>query len=97
MNEYPDNWKDIAAQVKANANNCCEACGHPHDPTSGHTLTVHHLDNDKANCEGWNLAALCQQCHLRYQGRLNLSQLFFKFMPEDYWLIHHLQMRDASV
>lgn len=30
-------------------------------------LTVHHLDEDKANCRWWNLAALCQRCHLRMQ------------------------------
>lgn len=30
-------------------------------------LTVHHLDEDKANCLWWNLAALCQRCHLRMQ------------------------------
>lgn len=30
-------------------------------------LTVHHLDEDKMNCRWWNLAALCQRCHLRMQ------------------------------
>lgn len=30
-------------------------------------LTVHHLDEDKANCRWYNLAALCQRCHLRMQ------------------------------
>jgi len=30
-------------------------------------LTVHHLDEDKANCRWWNLASLCQRCHLRMQ------------------------------
>lgn len=30
-------------------------------------LTVHHLDENKANCRWWNLVALCQRCHLRMQ------------------------------
>lgn len=30
-------------------------------------LTVHHLDEDKANCRWWNLVALDQRCHLRMQ------------------------------
>lgn len=30
-------------------------------------LTVHHLDEDKGNCRWWNLASLCQRCHLRMQ------------------------------
>jgi hypothetical protein len=37
-------------------------------------LTVHHLDNDKANCRWWNLAALCQRCHLEIQGRVRMDR-----------------------
>ena len=33
-------------------------------------LTVHHLDGDKRNCRWWNLAALCQRCHLTIQGKV---------------------------
>lgn len=29
-------------------------------------LTVAHLDHDKTNNRFWNLAALCQKCHLGY-------------------------------
>lgn len=39
-------------------------------------LTVHHLDGDKANCRWWNLAALCQRCHLTIQGRVRMAQVF---------------------
>ncbi len=37
-------------------------------------LTVHHFDGDKANCEWWNLLALCQRCHLTIQSRVNPQQ-----------------------
>jgi hypothetical protein len=37
-------------------------------------LTVHHLDGDKANCRWWNLAALCQVCHLSIQGRVEMGR-----------------------
>lgn len=37
-------------------------------------LTVHHLDGDKWNLEWWNLAALCQRCHLRIQARVDFYQ-----------------------
>lgn len=43
-------------------------------------LTVHHLDGDKANCRWWNLAALCQVCHLSVQGRVEMRQL---------WMLQH--------
>jgi hypothetical protein len=39
-------------------------------------LTVHHLDGDKANCRWWNLAALCQRCHLTIQGRVQLHRVW---------------------
>ena len=43
-------------------------------------LTVHHLDGNKLNCRWWNLAALCQRCHLTIQGRVKLHR------P---WLLDH--------
>lgn len=39
-------------------------------------LTVHHLDNVKANCRWWNLAALCQRCHLQVQGTVQMSRVW---------------------
>lgn len=43
-------------------------------------LTVHHLDGNKLNCRWWNLAALCQRCHLTIQGRVKMDR------P---WLLDH--------
>jgi hypothetical protein len=37
-------------------------------------LTVHHLDGDKLNCRWWNLAALCQRCHLTIQGKVVMDR-----------------------
>lgn len=37
-------------------------------------LTVHHLDGNKANCRWWNLAALCQRCHLQIQGKVVMDR-----------------------
>lgn len=39
-------------------------------------LTVHHLNGDKADCRWWNLAALCQRCHLTIQGRVVIERAF---------------------
>ncbi len=39
-------------------------------------LTVHHLDGNKANCRWWNLAALCQRCHLTIQGRVDMRRIY---------------------
>lgn len=78
--EYPDNWPQIAHSIKEAAGWNCERCGHPHDPQAGYALTVHHLDGDKSNCRWWNLAALCQRCHLHIQG---------KVIMERYWMFEH--------
>lgn len=37
-------------------------------------LTVHHLDEDKANCRWWNLVALCQRCHLLMQRKVVMNR-----------------------
>jgi 5-methylcytosine-specific restriction endonuclease McrA len=74
---YPDNWAEIANEIKQRAGGFCEHCGHIHDPGSGYTLTVHHLDGNPANCAYENLVALCQRCHLHIQARYVPGQLSF--------------------
>lgn len=74
--EYPANWKAIALATKDAAGWKCVRCGHVHDPAAGYTLTVHHLDLNPANCCWWNLAALCQRCHLHIQGKVVMERTY---------------------
>lgn len=83
-NDYPPEWPEIAKAVKDKAGWCCVRCGHPHDPPAGYTLTVHHLDMDPANCAWWNLAPLCQRCHLSVQARVDFHQ--FYMLEHSEWL-----------
>lgn len=39
-------------------------------------LTVHHLNRIKADCRWFNLAALCQRCHLSIQSRVVMAQVY---------------------
>jgi 5-methylcytosine-specific restriction endonuclease McrA len=90
--EYPPDWPAIAERIKAAAGYKCERCGHEHDYDSGHVLTVHHLDGNKFNCADWNLAALCQRCHLVIQGRVKMDQGFFEhLLPVSDWFKPHLE------
>lgn len=73
-NDYPSNWDLIALQIKTDADWRCVRCNESH--IIGNVLTVHHLDGDKANCEWWNLAPLCQRCHLHIQGKVNMHQIY---------------------
>lgn len=89
IGSYAPNQQEINAQVKIDVGFRCERCGHFHDPEHGFTLTVHHLDSDKSNNERWNLAALCQKCHLHIQSRVFLPQ--FYMLEHSDWLKPHLE------
>jgi hypothetical protein len=39
-------------------------------------LTVHHLTGEKRDCRWWNLAALCQRCHLQIQGKVRMERVY---------------------
>ncbi len=47
-------------------------------------LTVHHLDEDKANCRWWNLLAACQRCHLSLQRRVVMGRPYH-YEHKDYF------------
>lgn len=88
MNDYPPNWSGIALDVKDAADWKCVRCGHPNEFESSHVLTVHHLDGNKANCRWWNLAALCQRCHLSIQGRVVMDQNYM--LPHSDWFLPYV-------
>lgn len=73
--EYHPKWSLISRLIRfRRAQNRCEWCGalnnEPH-PTTGSKviLTVAHLDRDRTHNRFWNLAALCQRCHLNYDRK----------------------------
>lgn len=72
---YPENWKQIAMEVKEAAGWKCKKCGiqcrKPGEPFDTHrrTLTVHHIDHIPENCGKDNLIALCAGCHLKEDAR----------------------------
>lgn len=80
---YPPDWPVIAKAVKDAANWHCVRCGHIHDPETGYTLTVHHLDIDPSNNAWWNTVALCQRCHLHIQGKVILERPYM--FPHSAW------------
>ena len=89
--KYPDNWSEIAIKRKKEEKYCCERCKHPDDRESGHVLTVHHLDGNKSNNKKWNLAVLCQRCHLYIQGSVIMDQMLFDFVKVSEWFKPHLE------
>lgn len=75
--KYADNGKETRRAAREAAGNKCIRCGHPNDAATGHVLTTHHFDGNKANDVWWNLMALCQRCHLKVQGKVDPEVPFF--------------------
>ena len=69
---YHPKWKLISRMIRfTRAKNLCEWCsavnGQPHPVTGTKVvLTVAHIDRNRTNNRFWNLAALCQRCHLNH-------------------------------
>lgn len=67
---YPENWKEIRADILKRADNRCEFCGIKNytirENGSKVILTIAHLDHTPENCDYENLRALCQKCHNNY-------------------------------
>ena len=73
---YPDNWKDIRAELLEEYGNCCQgsmaypdcraANGQPHPVTGSRVvLTIAHWpDHSPTNNHRKNLNVWCQRCHL---------------------------------
>ncbi len=80
-------------KIKQRANWKCVRCGHDNDQESGHVLTVHHLDRDKANCAWWNCPALCQRCHLSVQSRVRMGQAWMFPALHSAWFLPYLAGR----
>lgn len=95
--DYPKHWRRLATIVKENADWRCERCGRAHDPDAGYALTVHHLDHDKSNCRRYNLAALCQRCHLAVEGTEILAQLTLWGMPWLNWRTNEYVLSNGGV
>ncbi|MBD2527849.1 HNH endonuclease [Nostoc sp. UIC 10607] len=78
---YPENWSDIALEVKQSVGWRCSKCGlqciRPDDDTSeltrslrmALTLTVHHKNFMPEDNRRENLYALCSGCHLSFHTR----------------------------
>ena len=71
---YPRAWPAIAHEVKLAARFLCMRCGSPSVPRK--ILTVHHYNEQPADCTPENLVALCQSCHLTVQNHGWLSYLY---------------------
>jgi len=72
--KYPDNWKEIATDVKEATDWKCQVCGkqcyRPGEPVENtqDVLTVAHINHVESDCRQENLVAACAVCHLKYDA-----------------------------
>lgn len=98
--KYPEDWPEIALQVKEEADWQCEKCGkqcrRPGEPfdTSRNTLTVAHCNHIESDCRPENLAALCAPCHLRYDNDDNTQRTAISRYAKRYIDKDQLQLFD---
>lgn len=75
---------------------CDEHCTHPGiGDGKMRVLTCHHLDGDKSEVRLWNLAALCQVCHLQIQGRVAWYQEYA--FPHTPWMQRHVDRYEREL
>lgn len=78
--QYHPRWKAISRFIRFyRARNRCEWCGaenYKPNPVTGSkvVLTVAHIDQDKNNNSFFNLAALCQLCHLNHDRAHHIAK-----------------------
>lgn len=72
--KYPDNWDDIAFEIKSATGWKCQVCekqcyrpGEKNEDTRK-TLTVAHINHVESDCRAENLVAACSVCHLQYDA-----------------------------
>lgn len=80
LGDYNPDGQKKRRDARDAAGNKCIRCNHPNDYASGHVLTTHHFDGNKANDAWWNLLPLCQRCHLKVQAKVD---------PEVPWFLEH--------
>ncbi len=70
-----DGWEPFAATSPREAITTAGWVGAPIE-AQWRILTVHHLNGVKHDLRWWNLAALCQRCHLTIQGKVRMERAF---------------------
>lgn len=92
--EYPENWSEISAEMRARAGNRCECSGQcglhrgqrcletdgaDAQFASGKVvLTTAHLNHYPPDCRDENLLVMCNTCHLRYDQVLHATHAWAK-------------------
>lgn len=72
---YSVDWtKALKQSIRERDGFVCQLCG---EQIAGKTLSVHHIDYNKKNCDPANLISLCNKCHTKTNlGRDHWTEYF---------------------
>lgn len=74
---YSHDWKSICKEIKDRDEWTCQKCGKT-KKRWGHSLHVHHIDEDKTNNHPSNLISLCSGCHMESHG-LEITRDYYRY------------------
>ena len=87
MDQYTEDWAEIALEAKFGTDYTCEKCGWDNWEDYPWNIGVHHKDMDKTNNDPSNLQVLCWPCHREIHKKND--PLFYRGEePEDYWRLN---------
>jgi 5-methylcytosine-specific restriction endonuclease McrA len=85
---YSPDWPEIRSRILKRADYKCEWCGaqnyktHP-DTGAKVVLTIAHMDHTPEHNEEWNLRALCQRCHCRYDSPFRQQNILIRRLQKE--------------
>jgi len=84
--EYPEKFnKKLKRQIRERDNHTCQMCGASEEyckDVFDRVLEVHHLDENKQNCDKQNLISVCRSCHGKLQNE-ELAEKFNRYVKSD--------------
>lgn len=89
---YPRQWtKQLRQSIRVRQNYCCAVCGEK----AKKDLNIHHIDENKGNCQKGNLVALCVKCHGVVHGKGDAD--FYREQLTIYARYRDAQMETLSI
>ncbi len=72
------NFDEFKELIRNRDNNECQNPFCKNNCNPNHKLCVHHIDNNKKNCELWNLISLCRGCNAKAEGNKKVPRIWWQ-------------------
>ncbi len=76
---------NLRGKIRTRDNHTCQLCN---EKENGKTLSVHHVNHDRENCEPY-LISLCRRCHGKVNRNKGYYEPFFMYILQSKGLLNH--------